>query len=458
MLTISEFSAAILFEVVFVLLLMAGYYYFKKKKLIGSTNDTKNTADEASSGLSLIEQKIRELEGKKSEFLAAEPADQRSVTVCEYWLNILNAEKHALEVAESDRDLFWLTAINHTDTSLLAGENNQAEDDSKAADQAEEIAKQAEQIASLTEQIARQTEEMTSQAEKIASQAEENTTQAGEIAEQGEEITKQAQSITSQAEEIASQVEEITMLKESVKNNELQIKNLETFRSLFFDLKKNLDELERKNAGIVAQIDVDIPDADKSDTLKRLLADAQQEKEQLQQRVFSIEQELTSLLKHVAQVDFGDDNSNAMAKEQRSLNPEELLSSIKSGADKFKQVVAKQKLEIAELNNQVNRMHMEVEERNQLVKQIQEIQQKGKELEDVLIILEDENGFLQKQIQELLSMGNAAPVTNDGEVQVLKQKLHTKEKESIELTQKFSSLEMEYLAVYAEAEALKKKR
>jgi len=429
MLTISEFSAAMLFEVVLVLLLMAGYYYFKKKKLIGRTDDAANDR------LGLISQKIRELESKKTEFLAAEPLDQRSITICEHWLTMLNAEKHAVEVAGEDRALFWLTAITHTDASLLTEDNNAPGDDAKVAEQAEEIARQVEELAR--------------QAEELASQAEQLTEKTEESARQSEEVGKQAEAIASQAEEIA-------MLKESVENSELQIKNLEKFRSLFFDLKKNLDELQSKNASIVEEIEVSVPDGEKSDTLKRLLADSQQEKEQLQQRIFSIEQELSALLKQAGQIDLGDDSLSGAARDQRQLNPEELFSSIKTDADKIKQMVTKQKLEIAELNNQVNRMQIDVEERNQLVKQIQEIQQRSKELEDVLVILEDENGFLQKQIQELLRTDAEAQANGDTELQTLKQKLHTKERENVDLTQKFSELEAEYLTVYAEAEAMKK--
>ena len=124
----------------------------------------------------------------------------------------------------------------------------------------------------------------------------------------------------------------------------------------------------------------------------------------------------------------------------------------------------KQKRNINDLHNMVGDLQLETEKATQLQDKLDNFQLASRDMNMCVQVLEEENQFLQEQIQELLKADESGSVYDNAEeqkdpaeleaqIEALRAELSEKEHRVREAEEKYAAMEQEYLTLYEAANA-----
>ena len=172
------------------------------------------------------------------------------------------------------------------------------------------------------------------------------------------------------------------MLQERLALSQQQVKNLERFRDMFFDLNNKVRGLLESQHQVHGQMQaVGLPLKEQQALLKAY-EKLSREKEQLEQHLKQVDAELAVLL---------DDSKQGRAAEADA-----------GDAD----IIQEQQAEISRLIQEIADLTLETAAASRIHSNIVQLNQKTKELTIAIEVLQDENQFLANQIQVLLQQQN----------------------------------------------------
>ncbi len=105
---------------------------------------------------------------------------------------------------------------------------------------------------------------------------------------------------------------------------------------------------------------------------------------------------------------------------------------------------------ISDLNSQIAKLSVAPEEKSVLQDSITKLETQSKKILEAIEVPQDENEFLQDQIQALLKQDAQYDTKTSHQIEVLKTHLADKNKEYDELNQKFTQVEAKYLKLEEE--------
>jgi hypothetical protein len=251
-----------------------------------------------------------------------------------------------------------------------------------------------------------------------------------------------------------------------------RIQALEKFRGHFFSVKKQLTELEATRQKLVEQLDLLLPEAQRSEQLRVLLTELAEQKRRLQDDMEALEsragaepvldaepdsaphigtlqtalsgqvnaiQSLQHLLlqarqepdqtsieqmeKHIAQLERQCREANTcveiMEQENRRLQhrvegagvrADRAAADSRESVAELQQQLDKQKRTISQLHEMLDGLKQEAEQAQALRGQVERLERTGREMSMCVETLEDENEFLQEQIRALLHLDHSQTV------------------------------------------------
>ncbi|TCK18727.1 hypothetical protein DFR30_2011 [Thiogranum longum] len=238
-------------------------------------------------------------------------------------------------------------------------------------------------------------------------------------------------------------------LEEAESNNPLlkaqeQIKRLESFRDKFFSMKKQLRELEASRQKLTEQLEILMPEAERSEELRALLDTMNGQRDRLQAELDQLESQSDELAKTATQ--------NTPVQEQENESSSALTKQID-----------KQNRKISELHHLVDDLNLEAEKAEELQSRFKQFELASRDMNMCIQVLEEENQFLQEQIKSLLELDENEPVYHSGasadaenpdqkaQLEALQSELEGKDQQIKSLEEKYASMEQEYLTLYEEA-------
>ncbi len=185
-----------------------------------------------------------------------------------------------------------------------------------------------------------------------------------------------------------------------------------------------------------------IPEVDRSAELSALLVEARQEKAALERELNQLEAEFEAMFQSfsgIAGEDDGTSDSTAIGRH---------LSGMADGMGRVKTVISGQQARIEALNRLVDELTMELADARRLQDAIADLSAQTEEMQAVIEILEGENEFLQRQIQQLLSAPEET--AEAGRIRELEDAVAERERRIAEWEQRYAGMEQEYLSLYEE--------
>lgn len=251
---------------------------------------------------------------------------------------------------------------------------------------------------------------------------------------------------------LAVKEELIRSLQERVQQYVLRVENLETFKTMFFDLKQKLGESQELNTQFHDEITRTIPVEMQSPEMQDMLERLREENTSLEELLQHVDQQLRSIMSQAGVASHGQDQRKASLDGMSGM-----VMHIESEMAQIRDIITGQKTRIGELTLQVDNLQLEVNDRDHLKRKLQALAKRNMEVDKAMDKLEQENRFLQEQIstllsQELLSAEQTKEKIREYEIQLL-----TKEKALNELERKYAAMEEQYLSVFNENEKLKQK-
>lgn len=221
-----------------------------------------------------------------------------------------------------------------------------------------------------------------------------------------------------------------------------RIKSLEKFRDHFFSMKKQLEALEASKQKLIEQLETLLPEAERSEELRSLLDTMNAQRDRLQDELAQLESQSDALAKAASQ------NGPTADKLQR------IEAENEENASELTEQIDKQKKKIFELHHLVDDLHLESEKAEALQAKIDQFELANRDMNMCIQVLEEENQFLQGQIQSLLKLSEDQSVYDvDGpqQLEALQAQLTEKDEQIKILEEKYNSIEQEYLTLYEEA-------
>ena len=217
-------------------------------------------------------------------------------------------------------------------------------------------------------------------------------------------------------------LKELGVIKEKLALSEQRVKNLERFRELFFDLKDRVATLmEHQQQMNQHMLEAGLP-LQEQKALMAAFDKLKKEKEVLQQHLQQVEDELDILM-----VTPGVDSP----KEKESPSAAH--------------VIHDQQAKIGKLIQEIADLEVEAAAGHRIQTAINQINEQSDELSIAIEVLQDENQFLNDQVQTLLQQQGPQDPQVSEEIDLLTSQLAEKQQAYDELYKKHIRLEQEYL-------------
>lgn len=232
--------------------------------------------------------------------------------------------------------------------------------------------------------------------------------------------------------------QEIDMLRRKLQAYATRVENLQKFKELFFELKKQFTETQQRNEELHNEFERLLPDNNEHEDIRDVLTKLRSENDNLHQQLNSLEGVFSSL-----------PTINTM----RDISPP--TDNITESVTRIKSIITQQEARIAELSHELNSLHIELEAQERLKLKIQKLDDETRKLKDSAHHLEEENLFLQEQISVLLRQELERDEKHKRRLLQLEEDLTQQQLNFAELEKKYTSLEREYLQIYEENRRLK---
>lgn len=253
---------------------------------------------------------------------------------------------------------------------------------------------------------------------------------------------------------IAVREELIQSLQERVKQYGNRVENLETFKTMFFDLKQKLGESQELNNQFHDEITRTIPVEMQSPEMQDMLQRLREENTSLEELLQHVDSQLRSIMAQAGVTNHAPKQKNIGASLDDMSN---VVMHIESEMAQIRDIVRSQKQRISELNLEIDNLQLEVNDKEHLKRKLQTLAHKNDEMSRSMEQLGQENRFLQEQISTLLSQELLSAEQAKEKIREYENQLLIKEKSLNELERKYAAMEGQYLSVFNENERLKQK-
>ncbi len=236
----------------------------------------------------------------------------------------------------------------------------------------------------------------------------------------------------------------VESLRLQISAYETQLSSLEKFRDLFFELKGKLADSNARGDQLQIEVCRAVPEEDQSPELKKLLKELESENQQLNEQLEHVENAFTAILKKAEQPAEagGEGIAGAMSGIDRDVN-------------RIRNIISDQEKRISELSLLIEEKEMALADKEEVEKALAELRETGEEMESVIVVMEEENQFLQQQISMLLKQELDSGNKIKEEAGSLAKQLEDLQAEHARLADKFAAMEKEYLIMYEENQSLK---
>jgi len=236
----------------------------------------------------------------------------------------------------------------------------------------------------------------------------------------------------------------IESLRLQLRAYEKRMANMERFRDLFFDMKRQLAENNARGEQLQVEVCRAVPAEEQSPELKTLLSNLEQENRQMSEQLENVEDAFTDILQQVS-APVGTDGDSIAGT----------LSGIDRGVENIRTIIATQEKRITELAALLREQEAELTDKEKLELTLKSVEESNQELETVIAVIEEENQFLQEQISMLLTQELERNRKDAEEKEALRKQQEAQQAAYAELADKFATMEREYLQMYEEQQKMK---
>lgn len=248
----------------------------------------------------------------------------------------------------------------------------------------------------------------------------------------------------------------VAALQQKLAASRQRIANLEQFRDNFFDIKLRMEAGQVLNQRLHDEIDKSVPREEQSPELRSAMDELKSENETLMQQLQHIQQEFSEIIEDLGEQESGlsaDVGVSGLANmEQIKGDLDGSFENLDEGVEQIRQVIVVQEQRIQELHGMVEGLQLEVGDKQRLQACIDELNDKSRELTDVIAVMEEENTFLQEQISALLQQELIKEQEAKAELAQHQQQLEEHVRSSAELEKKYADMEQKYLDLYSECQ------
>ena len=243
-----------------------------------------------------------------------------------------------------------------------------------------------------------------------------------------------------------------------------RITNLEKFKTLFFEIKAQLDQANQLIDILNTEMQYYVTDQTKQDEYNALINKLRSDNAQLNQQVSLAEKEYEVLMNNYASKDVAARiNSDLPIElisdlaEQSIMQLIEQSASMSTNMGSLRTSAEEQHHIIKELAKLQEALNLSAEHSKQLTRLVDSLSEQNQGMQNIIVTLEEENQFLQKQFNESRAKQKNAAVT-DERVDKLVLQLKEKTAEYNALLNKHVAMEKEYLTNFDELNRLKESR
>ncbi len=269
---------------------------------------------------------------------------------------------------------------------------------------------------------------------------------------------------TAALEESSASVQQLKAEADQVPLLLERITNLEKFKSLFFEIKGQLDQANQIIDILNAEMQHYLTDQAKQDEYNALISKLRSENSQLNQQVSLAEKEYEILMSNYASIDAISsinaervDRLVADMPEQTIIQLIEQAASMSTNMGSLRQVAEEQQHSIVDLAKAHESLNVGADRSRELQGLVGSLTEQNRNMQNVIGILEGENQFLQKQLNESNTTEKITASAKE-DVDKLAQLLEEKTAEYNRLYGKYVAMEKEYLANFAELNRLKESK
>lgn len=241
-------------------------------------------------------------------------------------------------------------------------------------------------------------------------------------------------------ERLQQHLAQATEHKLKIAEMELQLESLEAFQEMYAELQEQHAKLQTLHNEFTREANELLSDEDQA-TLQNTLQQLQTEKALLEQKLKDVGDALQKIL---ANQHFAPSQLAAAGKAALAAADE-----VEKEVSAISEVIEHQQLLIAQLNQQVNNLQLEVDTKAALQTTMGQLQQQNQEMHGVLDELKQQNQALHTQIQAMEVKERADGNHLADEVKRLQQALAEKEQAYHDLHKLHAALETEYQRIYA---------
>ncbi|BCO31582.1 hypothetical protein TspCOW1_16850 [Thiohalobacter sp. COW1] len=258
------------------------------------------------------------------------------------------------------------------------------------------------------------------------------------------------------ASAIAVREELIQSLQERVEQYGNRVENLETFKTMFFDLKQKLSDSQELNLQVHEEITRTIPVEMQSPEMQQMLERLRAENISMGEMLEHVDKQLRSIM-----LQAGVSNRSGLPPRPEDKGAVESMSDmvmhIESEMAQVRDIIVGQKSRINELMLEIDSLQLELNDKNRLRQALQQLARKNADMAQTMDRLEQENRFLQEHISILHSQELFAAEQSSEKIREFENQLLAKEKALNALERKYAAMEEQYLSVFNENERLKQK-
>lgn len=230
--------------------------------------------------------------------------------------------------------------------------------------------------------------------------------------------------------EAAADPDELTRLQDKLALQSQRVNSLERFRSMYFDLKKKVEELMKLQQSLNAYIEkIELEDGI-SDDLKEDFEKLRKEKENLELQLQQVSEQIDVLID-------GSTHTQTTNKEDADAA----------------NIIQNQQNEILNLVQAIADLEIESASSQRIMATVDQLNQQSKELNLAIEILQDENQFLLDQVETLVRQPSTEESQISEKMDLISSQLDDKQREFDQLYEKYAELESEYLKILDEQQA-----
>lgn len=247
--------------------------------------------------------------------------------------------------------------------------------------------------------------------------------------------------------------QKLDLLKSEIQTYEERLQGLERFKTSFFKLKDEFDQIVEMNKQLSSELESRVPVEERSDELQEMLNRSRVENQNLESQLSFVKQEFEVLMQNYDQLrkDSQDGQAPSQIEEVKTDN------ALEDSGDGFdtQQLIESQSRKIIELKSLIAALETKVDGMDRLQQLVNELSDNDKQMNQCLAIMEDENAFLRDQIQALLGQ----EVEKEEKVRIkraqLEQVILDAEKNYAEQVKKYVEMERKYLDLYEQTQNTK---